>query len=200
MKKPGIKDNARERSFIRFTLLKEERAQRVTTLTFTLVALSIFGLFAISPTLSTITKLKKELTDAEFVNEKLKEKIDNLSSLQRQYAVIQNDLVYIINALPQSPRIPSFTGQVQQLAVTNQITLSTLQIFEVSLVAGTQNSDTTSFSFSLSGQGSSLNVIAFLDGFNTMNRITTLDSVTMNTDPLKNTINISIKGKAYFKK
>ena len=64
---------------------KEERTRKFTTLVFTLLALSFFGLFAISPTLSTIANLNKQLSDNEFVDSQLQNKINNLYTLQQDY-------------------------------------------------------------------------------------------------------------------
>ena len=67
---------------------KEEKTRRLSSIVFSLLALSIFGLFAINPTLSTIARLKKELSDAKFVDQQLTEKIANLSSLQEVYLAV----------------------------------------------------------------------------------------------------------------
>src|SRR4051794_1976618 len=72
--------------------IHDERTQLITMLIFTFVALSFFGLFAINPTLSTIVELKKELSDSQFVDQQLTNKINNLESLQQRYNLLGPDL------------------------------------------------------------------------------------------------------------
>ena len=55
--------------------LKKEKTQKYSSIIFSLVSLSFFGIFAINPTLSTIAKLKKELSDTKFVEEQLRKNI-----------------------------------------------------------------------------------------------------------------------------
>ena len=74
IKNTVIKDNPKNRYFLALELFKKDRTQKVTTLAMTLIALSFFGLFAINPTLSTISRLQKELEDAKFVDQHLKGK------------------------------------------------------------------------------------------------------------------------------
>ena len=51
--------------------LKKEKTKKYSSIIFSLISLSFFGIFAINPTLSTIAKLRKELSDTKFVDEQL---------------------------------------------------------------------------------------------------------------------------------
>src|SRR3989344_8503364 len=86
--------------------LKKEKTQKYSSIIFSLISLSFFGLFAINPTLSTIAKLKKELSDAKFVDSELAEKIANLSSLQEKYNIVEQDIPFVLAAVPKNPQIP----------------------------------------------------------------------------------------------
>src|SRR5947208_1901500 len=82
--------------------LMEKKTQQVTSLIFTLVALSFFGLFAISPTLSTIAQLQKELSDSKDVYQKLVQKIHNIAALSAEYSKLEQDIHFVNETLPQT--------------------------------------------------------------------------------------------------
>jgi hypothetical protein len=88
--------------------IASERNQKFFGIILTLCAISIFGLFAIKPTVSTILKLQKEIEDNEFVLNQLETKIKNLTELRRQYASLQNDLPAITNAIQYNRTFISF--------------------------------------------------------------------------------------------
>lgn len=180
--------------------LKEEKTQVFATLAFTLVALSFFGLFAINPTLSTIAQLQKELSDAQFIDKKLEEKIINLRLLQQQYTTLGDDIPTIIGTIPHHPEAPLLTGQIRALTQKNGLTLSRLQVFQVELAPPVQdNKEPLSFVFSLEVQGSYDNIVKFLDSLTNFSRVVTLDNLSL-TQPLEgNNLQLNIRGKAYFK-
>ena len=59
--------------------LREKKIQTFTTLALTLITFTVFSVFAISPTLGTITDLQKQISDSQFVNQQLQTKITALS-------------------------------------------------------------------------------------------------------------------------
>lgn len=188
---------ARNKYLSSLPILKEERSQKITTIIFTLIAISLFGFFAISPTLTTITTLKKQVDDASFVNEKLKEKIKNLSLLQRQYLDLQNDIPVVLAAVPENPEAPYFSAELQALALRNSIHVSSLQVFQVE-VSAKEALRQRSFTFSLQGSGSSQNIASFIKDISSMDRNISIDVLTITNDFVKSTTEVSIKGKAYF--
>ncbi len=62
---------------------KSEKAQKYTTIILSLSASIILGIFAVSPTISTIANLQRQLEDDKFVEQKLQEKIK--TSLSRDF-------------------------------------------------------------------------------------------------------------------
>ncbi|MEK7559268.1 MAG: type 4a pilus biogenesis protein PilO [Patescibacteria group bacterium] len=179
---------------------KKEKAQKISSIVFSLVALSFFGFFAIEPTLSTIAKLKKELSDSMYVNEKLLEKISNLSSLQRDYNLLENDIPIVLSAVPLDPQLPSLMGQVQSLARQNNIAISNLQSYEVE-AANSKNTEKEfySFSFVTTGSGSYTDIINFLSALTSMQRVITIDEILISKGGLSDSLQFNMKGTAYFK-
>lgn len=183
-----------------FPKLKEKNTQKFTTLVLTMVALIIFGFFAINPTLSTIALLKKELKDNQEVAEKLDQKIKNLSMLQQRYSAISDDLPKIFSSIPQTPDITTLIGQLQALSRQNNITITRLQTFEVELPKKGTN-DYSEFTFSLGIEGSYENLLNFMTDMSDFDRIITLDNIFIGKAAGKeNVLQLDIKGKAYFKR
>lgn len=180
---------------------KKEKTQKISSIVFSLVSLSFFGLFAISPTLSTIAKLKKELADSMFVNQKLQEKISNLYSLSQKYNLIQNDIPIVLAAVPQNPQIPTLIGQIQAISSENNITLTSIQSFPVEAVSSeTSGKDFSSFSFAVSGQGAYKDIINFMLSLTDIRRVISIESLSINKQNSSNNLGFNMKGTGYFKK
>lgn len=184
--------------------IQQEKAQALTTITLTLIAISVFGIFAISPTLSTIANLQKQLEDSKFVNEKLDEKIKNLSILQSIYSNnVFPDLQIILSAIPQSPTVTLFVAQLQSLAEKTQVNITRLQVSQVEISAITmptqQPNSQPSFSFTLESKGTEKQVMEFFSTLLNFERVITIESFAIIYDNSNNQkTQISIKGKAYF--
>lgn len=180
--------------------IKNKRTVQFAYLTFTIIALIFFGIFAINPTLSTIAKLQKELSDNQFVDEQLQRKISNLSTLQSSYANIQNDLSVIDSAIPTNPQAPILIAQIQSIASSSNIAILSAQVLPVEL--GKQNSSQKygSFSFTILGQGSQDNISQFISALSTMQRIISLDQITVTKkDDGTGNFQVSIRGSGIFK-
>lgn len=182
-----------------FPDFKEEKTQKITYIALTLIALSFFGLFAISPTLSTISKLNKELKDNRFVEQQLQKKINDLSALQEKYNNLQSDLPYIYGAVPTNPNVALLVAQIQSLAQASGITLNTVQVFAVDSDSGKKQY--SAFNFSVSGKGDFNQISKFVSSLNSMRRITTQNIISVTRQSGKeSSLLITIKGEAFFKK
>ena len=181
---------------------RNQKTQKFTSVVLTLVALSLFGLFAINPTLSTIAKLKKELADDEFVEHSLQEKISNLNILQEKYTKIQDDIVYALNAIPNNPQVPFLMAQIQSVAQNSNVHLSNLQNLTVELFKEAPiDKKYFSFSFSFSGTGTIENIATFLSSLTNMQRVISIDTFSIDkTADKTGALRFSLQGLAYYKK
>lgn len=180
---------------------KEERMQKFTTLVFTITALSFFGLFAISPTLSTIANLNKQLSDNKLVDQQLQDKINNLYLLQQKYSQLTPNLPYVLDSFPKNPQVPLLVAQLQSLAQSSNITITSLQTFEVEIPNfSVSTKKYYAFSFSISAGGSYENLSTFINSVVKMQRIVSINtlSLTRNTGEGPST-QLNFKGTAYFK-
>ena len=181
---------------------KEERTQKFTTLVLTLVALSFFGLFAISPTLSTIANLNKQLDDNKFVDQQLQTKINNLYLLQQKYTELTPDLPYVFNSVPKGPEVPLLVAQIQSVAKDSGISITGLQTFETQVPDPTTPAkDSYAYTFSLSANGSYENISKFANSILNIQRVISINilSITRNTGSQGPSMQVNFKGTAYYK-
>lgn len=175
-----------------------ERTKNITTLVLTLVTLSAFGLFAISPTLSTIANLQKQLDDSNLVHEKLGEKIANLELLNRQYSLIEKDVPLILTAVPQTPDTSHLVGQLQAIALSSSVQITRIQVFQVEV--SQSKTKNPSFVFSIGVEGTSGNISNFLLLLSDFDRIVTIDILSQNLQGEKGITQLELRGKAYYER
>ena len=197
------KDAVKNKYFSNLPYLGQERTQKFLGIILTLFALSFFGFFAINPTISTILKLKKELADSQFVFDQLDVKIKNLSTLRGMYFDLQNDLPVVINAIPTQPDAQILFAQIQTAAQQSNIKIKKLQNFQVEVLKNNKGLGKPyySYSFSISGTGSSESVYSFTSAITNMQRVLSIDVFSMNNTSGQDTqsLGFNIQGSAYFK-
>lgn len=195
-----LKNFSKTRYLELFPKLKEEKIQKITEIVLTLITVPLFGIFAISPTLSTIIELRRKLSDNQHVYMSMREKNKNLSILQGKYSTIQPDLPIIVSAIPTTQNSTRFIAQLQALSLQNTISLASIQISQLNL-SPSQKEDQNNFSFTLSAKGSFDNLLLFAKSLIHFERITTIDTISIGASPEKNnTSSMNLNGKAYFKK
>lgn len=181
---------------------KQEKTQKYITIALTLLASIILVVFALGPTLSTIASLQKQLEDDKFVEQKLREKINNLSVLQQKYSAIEPDLPTIYDALPKSSHIPLLTAQIQAVANETGVKVSNYQTFQAEVShAAVSTKKFATYNFSVTVQGTYQNMSSFMDRLVNFQRIVTIESVSITKVTALNTTDLKliIKGVAYFK-
>lgn len=182
-----------------FPYLREKRTRSFVMLSLTLLAIAIFGIFAISPTLATITELQRQLQDAKFAYQQLQNKIQNLSLLGQAYSLMDNDLPIINAALPSAPQATELVGSINALIQENNVALGTIHISPF-VLANSQPDKTplSFFIFSLDVSGTTTNVLAFASSFSHFDRVITID--TLELKQLINNSDLTVTGKAYVMK
>ena len=181
--------------------LKDEKSQLYTMLGFTLAAMSIFGIFAINPTLSTIVELKKQLSDLQFVYEKLLTKNQNLSTLQTKYQYLSADLPVINDAMPMKPEIPKFIAQVNSLLTRSNLQTRTLRTYGVEITPDrkVKGKNVSSFVFSMEAEGKYEDMLTFVQTLTHINRLVTIDMITIAKDNKRGVLILNLRGREYFK-
>jgi Tfp pilus assembly protein PilO len=180
--------------------IKREESQKYFYIILSITASIFFLLFAINPTLSTIANLKKQILDARSVNDKLTTKVQNLSSLSQEYQIIQPDIPFILDAIPENPEAPTVVGQIKKLGEENSIIVTNIEVFPVNL--STKNtSRSADFTFSIIGNSDFINAQKFLNDLTNMQRVLSITSIQLSENPkIENQIDFIFKGSAYYKK
>ena len=183
--------------------LRQEKAKKFTTIVLTLITSIILGLFAISPTLSTIANLQKQISDDQYVDQKLQEKIDALATLQQKYADIQNDLPIIYNAVPTSTQIPTLMGEIQSIAQSSDLKLDSFQVYSVDLSKTKTSQNYSTFDFGFAAEGTYQQIISFMDNLINFQRIVEIDNTSISkqnsTSSSSDNLQLSVKGTVFFK-
>lgn len=191
-----------DKYFPKLPYLSPERSQKFFAIALTLLALSFFGFFAINPTVSTILKLRKDMSDSEFVYQQLETKIRNLSILRNQYANLQNDLPTVIGAISIQPDAHLLFAQIQGAAQKSNIKIKQLQNFEVEILRNNKASGKKyySYSFTIAGSSSFENISDFVSTITNMQRIIDIDIFSISgTTSQNDSLGFNIQATAFFK-
>ena len=160
-------------------------------------SLSFFGLFAIGPTLSTISELNKEYADGTAVLQQLQEKNSNLRSLNSNYLKIQPDLSLITNAIPESPNVSQLTRQIEVLATKNNLVVQKLDTGLLELYPAKKvNTSIFSFMFSTTVRGGEKEINNFISEIINIDRIIGIER--LSTGKQQSDYIAAITGKAFF--
>lgn len=167
---------------------------------FSLIAFSGFGIFAIGPTITTISDLNKQLEENKKALKQLEEKNAALKSLSAELIEIEKDLYLIDKAIPSTSEIATFTRQLEQLTINNGLSVQKIDTGLVEIFpAKNVNSPIFSYTFSIAVAGSEANINRFVSDLINMERIISIERLTtgnLTTD----TKSASIIGKVYFYK
>ncbi len=180
--------------------LKQKRTQQFTSLSLTFVTIAFFGLFAINPTINTITDLQKQLDDKTFVNTQLQNKIAHLTSLQTQYTQLQPSLAPVFAVVPKTSQIDIFIGQIHQIALTTHIQLNRVQTLPFQITPTTlTGTKYVAYAFAIEGQGDLASLETFITQLGDFNRLLSFDTVEYaRASQVTHQYRLSIRGKTYF--
>lgn len=181
---------------------KQEKTQKFTTIVLTIIASIVLIIFAVNPTLSTISNLQKQLSDNKFVEQKLEDKINNLTILQDKYSQIQPDIPVVLDAIPKNPAVVDLVSQVQSVAKDTDINLIGFQTFQVETTQGLAiGKKYSSFDFALSATGDYKSMVNFMNELVNIQRILTINnlSISKKTTLDSSTLQLTVRGTGYFK-
>jgi Tfp pilus assembly protein PilO len=200
MKLDGTKRKAKIWLQTQFIAINNEQRKRIVSFCYialTLFTISFFGIFAIAPTLSTISNLNKQYEDNKLVLNALNNKLTALQSLDSQYRNMQDDLTVIYDAIPKSTKIPKLARQIENIAAANNVTVTKLNFGTVEIYPVAKHDPLYSFNFNVTTQGSQNDINSFIASIINFNRIIGIDRVTTGQNEEK-TYSVQITGRAYF--
>lgn len=170
---------------------------------FSLVAITIFTIFVIRPTLATIAQLQKNIENSKKTLVAINKKTDDLSLAKQNLDNLgQGTKDKIETALPYQAKVTSLIQSLKD-SVEKHASLSAIQIQSVTLydVSTQKNVGTVlgQIEFSLSSQGSYDQLTAILNDIRNQPRIITLTNTTL-VKPAEGAMSLSVTGRAYLLK
>ena len=172
-------------------VLAKPKSRAYTTIIFSFLAVSLFGWYAIRPTIQTILFLQREIRDKTELNKKMEDKIAALIESQAYYQQIEPLLPAINQALPTIPDAVPLLIQLRNLASASGTLVGAIQLPTVPLTGqaigpaakGAKSAGDAAgnkqqiYDLSISVRGAYPNVRAFLEGITRMRRIVSVDAL-----------------------
>lgn len=179
------------------TLYQERSDLRAfTEILLSVLAITMFTLFAIRPTLVTIAGLNSDIRTKNETIAQLDRKIESLVAAQALYEEKKATIALLDSAIPTVPEPEITIRQVESIASQTGLQLSGLTVGSVDLTKTTVQ-DLETVPFSISGTGGYRAMFAFLQQIEKMRRPLAESQMTMalsgdNTD--LNQLTLTIKG------
>jgi Tfp pilus assembly protein PilO len=188
-------------TFVR-PILKNQKVQNYSTIAFSMIAVLIFSLFAIRPTISTILSLQKSIVEEKSIVDKLQTKAVNLTKAQEELAKIPASTVSKVdNLLPDRTEVTALSDDLTNLAAANDASISALQYQPLELVgqAAQLNPNPTlkEIDFTMNMSGSYPKIINLLNSLANSSRLIKIDTINL-TQTETQVLIVSIIGKAYY--
>ncbi len=182
-------------------LLLSPKKRQYTTVVFSFLAISLFGWYAIRPTIQTILYLRRELKDKAKVNQQMEEKIAALIEAQATYQSVESDLELLTHALPNNPNIILLVSALRNLANESGASISGIQAADIPILAHETQVSTESalvaespdhitkpitplgktktveIPISITVSGSYFSIKSFLDGILNLRRIVSIETI-----------------------
>ncbi|MBU0576165.1 hypothetical protein KJ707_02520 [Patescibacteria group bacterium] len=98
---------------------------------FSIAAVLFFAIFAIKPTLLTMSDLLKEIEDKKKLDQQFSQKIAALSSIQPTYLQLQNRLVIIDEAIPGTPQLVYSLKIIEKIASEIGLVINSINVAEI---------------------------------------------------------------------
>jgi Tfp pilus assembly protein PilO len=127
----------------------------------TLVAVSLFGIFAIRPTMITIGKLLQEIKLKEVTLATMNKKIADLNTAKDLYTKESEKIKLIEEAIPNSPEPDLLALQIEELAKTDGVVVKNLGIENIKMVGAPSLEDDGKLSLTLNLSGGYSSLIKF---------------------------------------
>ncbi len=192
---------ARYYTFVK-PFLQNKIVRTYSSASLTLVAIMIFGLFAIKPTLSTIVSLQKSISQQQLVLQQLDTKIQNLSDGKKNYENMDTSVRARVETLvPDSTSIADIINNLNLFADSNQASISGLQFQPVDLDGKpqkiTKQAQIKEVGFTINLQGSYTQLSSFLKSLVRANRLISINSVSFNKTA-DGPLIMSVNAKGYY--
>ena len=164
----------------------EKPANRAyTAIIFSFLVVSLFGWYAIRPTMQTIFLLKREIKDKIQLNIQMENKISALIEAQAAYQGIETKIPMINQALPMIPDAVNLVAQLRKLSAQSHVTMIGINLPSLPIAEEATDPQKVDIAkklaeyfITLSISGAYTDVKAYLQGIADMRRIVQIESMT----------------------
>lgn len=149
-------------------------------LIFSIAAVIFFAIFAIKPTLQTMTELIKEISDKRVLNEQLNQKIASLNTAQSQYEKYSSQFYLLDEAIPKTARLVESLKMVEKIASENNLAIQGITISSVPNETAEADADKAkreTLTFNVDLTGDYLDIRQFIEGLMNSRRMMIVDQV-----------------------
>lgn len=163
-----------------FTFYKNPVARVSLELVFSILAVIFFAIFAIKPTLQTMSELVKEIDDKKALDNQLAQKIASLNTAQAQYQKFSSQFYLLDQAIPKTAMLVESLKIVEKLASSNNLVVQGITISSVPeeiIEASAEKSKRETLTFNVDVAGDYLNIRQFADDIMTSRRMMIIDQV-----------------------
>lgn len=172
-------------------------------MSFMLVA--FFSVFAIRPTLVTISQLIREIETKREADQALTKKLADLSRIQAGYGQLQDNLELVLRTVPDEPVVEGLVLGLEVVAAKHQVRLVNLQIDKVSWgkAAGKSQVESDKVKFTVTGGGDLDNLKQWLAAVEKLDRLVVVRQATFTsgTPFLRRegiNVTVTVAGEIYF--
>ncbi|MCL4339069.1 type 4a pilus biogenesis protein PilO [Patescibacteria group bacterium] len=177
-------------------IIKSKKSKSYLTLTLTFISLSIFGLFAIRPTLITAISLYKDVGDLQALNIQYENKIGSLIRAQSSYEQIRDDLPLIDAAIPTNTDFSKLARSIENFANKENLIINQMQIDNVSISHLPSTGRLSNYGFNMIATGDFNSITNFLTHLINWRRIVNISSLELSHEGGTQSANLRMQIRA----
>lgn len=169
---------------------------------FSIITITVLGVFAIRPTVSTIVSLQKSIDEEKAILNQLTTKTENLTTGKKNYENLDTSVKsQLFSLLPDSTALPHLINSLNSLSETSQASVSGIQFQPVDLQGPSKKlskvATVREVDFVVNVQGSYKSLVDFLNGLATGDRLISVKAVNFNKGS-EGSLVMSINATAYY--
>ena len=154
-----------------------------TELFLTIIAVVFLAVFAISPTLTTMSQLLKDIEDRKQTDQALTKKIAALSTVSNDVLALQNDITLLHTVIPNKPDLDGLLRRMEKIASTQNIILTSIKVEQVPRDSqeNARTKQLNSITLDLTMRGTYPEIQQFLSQILIIDRFISLTNLSLNT-------------------
>lgn len=183
-------------------VIKNKAVRTYSSLIFSIITITIFLIYAIRPTVSTILSLQKSINEQKQIYETLNKKVADLTEGRKNYEAIDPELkTRLVDLIPYSPSIPALINSLNSLAKVSDASLSGIQFQSTELrqIPKTldKNVSLQEIDFTFNAAGGYRELLTLLVNLRKSDRLINIQTITFNK-PADGSLIMTVNGKSLF--